>query len=223
VTDIRRERWTATPRRQLLREQIVLRTKGNRRLGSFYWEAIRSLREGEDEVRFQVAGHLLRELQEELPKHLDVPEPKAGGVGEFWGWIQSAWEAVSKDRPATVGNQLWKDATIDGPLARFLAKLHDKIRHYKTVMDRKANRFDHMLVRLDPSLSGAPGSLREDLVRDWMHTNGVFNAATHSVDPDEFEDTVEIFERLLEDRVARQTLEKEDAITAFIREVEGRA
>lgn len=223
MADIPRERWTATPRRQLLREQIVLKTKMNERLGSFYWEAIRSLREGDDAVRFLVAGHLLRELQEELPKHLDVPEPKVGGVGEFWGWIHGAWEAVSKNRPAAVGNQLWRNASIDGALARFLAKLHEKIRHYKTVMDRKAIRFDQMLVRLDPSLTGAPGTLREDIVRDWMRTNGVFNVATHSVDPDEFENTVEVFERLLEDRLAPPTLEKEDAIRAFVREVEGRA
>jgi len=84
-------------------------------------------------------------------------------------------------------------------------------------------RYSEMLGRLDPSLAAAPESVRKDVVEDWLRINGVFNAATHSVNPKEFEDTVEVFERLLEDRLAPPTLEKEDAISSFVREVESRA
>jgi len=197
--------------------------KSTPQLGSFYWEAIRTLREGEDDVRYQVAGHLLRELQSELPKHQDVPEPKGRGVGEFWGWISVAWETVAQGRPEKIGSYLWRDEPIDGALAKFLALLHEKISHYKAVLLRKAARYDEMLGRLDPALASAPEGVRENIVKDWIRTNDVFNAATHSVNPDEFEDTVEVFERLLEDRLAPPTLEKEDAIAAFVRELEGNA
>jgi hypothetical protein len=211
----------ATPRRHLLREQVAL--KSTLQLGSFYWEAIRSLREGEDDVRFQVAGHLLRELQEELPKYQNVPEIRGRGVGEFWGWVSVAWEGIVRGRPEKVGDELWTTTPIDRPLARFLATLHDKIRHYATVLIRKRTRYDEMLGRLDPNLATAPDAVRKGVVDDWMRLNEVFNTATHSVDPEQFEDAVELFERLLEDRLAPQTLEKEDAITAFVQEVERHA
>lgn len=221
VADIPRERWTGTAKRQRLRQLVA--AKSTEQLGSFYWEAIRSLREGEDDVRFHVAGHLLRELQEELPKHQNVPEIKGKGVGEFWGWIRDNWERVFSGRPDQVGDKLWVNVPIDGPLAKFLASLHEKIRHYATVLERKAARYEAMLGRIDPSLAAAPEAVRKGVVDDWMRLNDVFNTATHLVIPAQFEEAVERFEEHLTDRLAPHTLEKEDAIAAFVSEVESRA
>lgn len=61
MADIPRERWTATSRRQVLRDR--LEKASTAQLAAFYVEAIRALREGDDQVRFSVAGHMLRELQ----------------------------------------------------------------------------------------------------------------------------------------------------------------
>lgn len=220
MADIPRERWTGNAQRQLLRDELGKASTA--RLAAFYWEAIRVLREGDEEIRYAVSGHLLRELQDVLPKHLQVPGT-GGGAGEFWGWISVAWERVVRGRPEVVGNELWATIAIDRPLARFLARLHEKIRHYATIMGRKRARHAAMLGKLDPNLAGAPEVVRKEVVDAWMNLNELFNTATHSVDPEQFEDGVELFERLLTDRLMPRTLEKEDAIAAFIGEVESHA
>jgi hypothetical protein len=51
----------------------------------------------------------------------------------------------------------------------------------------------------------------------------VFNSATHSSKPEQFEAAVEAFEEFLGDRLAPRTFEKRDAIADLVREGEGRA
>lgn len=220
VADIPRERWTATPRRQLLRER--LENASTPRLAAFYWEAIRALRDGDDEVRFAVAGHMLRELQAGLPRTLDVPEEK-GRVGDFFGWLRDAWAGLITGRPESNGDELWTGAVIDRPIARFLATLHEKILFYAGLRPRKRDEHTQMLSELDPSLGHAPDAVRKAIVDTWMDLNEIFNKATHSEDPDEFEMAVETLERVLIDRLAPPTVVKQDAIAAFVREFEGDA
>jgi hypothetical protein len=220
VADTPRERWTATPRRQVLRDR--LEKASTRRLAAFYMEAVRALREGNDEVRFSVAGHMLRELQAGLPTHLNVPQEK-GKVGEFFEWLRVTWVELIKGRPEKSGREMWRDATVDRPFAKFLATLHDKIQFYAGIRPRKRDEHSAMLGKLDPSLGHAPETVRTEIADTWMGLNDIFNTATHSVDPDEFEKAVETFELVLEDRLAPRTVEKQDAITAFVKEFEGRA
>jgi hypothetical protein len=56
-----------------------------------------------------------------------------------------------------------------------------------------------------------------------MDLSDVFNNATHSSKPGEFEDAVEAFEDFLIDRLAPKTFEKRDAIKALVEEAEGHA
>lgn len=185
-------------------------------------EAIRALREGDDEVRFSVAGHMMRELQGGLPKHLNVPQEK-GRVGDFFEWLREKWAVLINGRPEKSGEELWLGASVDRPFAKFLAVLHDKIQFYAGIRPRKRDEHWAMLGKLDPTLGRAPETVRSEIVDTWMELNGIFNTATHSVVPDEFEKAVETFELLLEDRLVPRTVEKQVAIATFVKEFEGRA
>jgi hypothetical protein len=222
VADIPRERWTATSRRQVLRDR--LEKASTAQLAAFYVEAIRALREGDDQVRFSVAGHMLRELQGGLPKHLNVPQEK-GRLGDFFAWLRVTWTALIQGRAEKSGDELWRGETVDGPVAKFLAMLHDKIEKAAGIRPRKRDEHSAMLGKLDPTLGDAPETVRGEIVTTWMELNDIFNTATHTptVDPEEFEKAVETFERLLEDRLVPRTVEKRDAIAAFVKEFEGRA
>ena len=79
------------------------------------------------------------------------------------------------------------------------------------------------LTRLDPRLGQTPQSVQVAVVKDLMRLQDVFNSATHSSKPEEFEPAVEGFEEFLIDRLAPKTFEKQDAIAALVREGEGRA
>ncbi len=220
MTETPRDRWTMTANRQLLREQLELRSTPQ--LAAFYEEAIRALREGGDDVRFSVAGHMLRELQAGLPRFLNVPQEK-GRVGDFFEWLRNRWASLITGRPPKKGRQLWLNEKIDGPFARFLATLHDKIEFYAGIRPRKRDENTAMLDKLDPRLTDAPDIVRQAIVRTWTDLNDAFNTATHVVVPADFEKAVETLESLLEDRLKPRTVEKREDITAFVKEFEGRA
>jgi hypothetical protein len=216
----RHERWNATPKRVLLGEQLQKATTP--RLTAYYWEAIRALREGDDEIRYAIAGHALRELQNGLPSLLDVPEVR-DSLGNFFGWLRDQWTKIVLNRPAKIGAELWTGVQIDRPLGVFLATLHDKIETYSRLNPRRREMHRSALGRLDPSLGMAPESIQSAVVETWMDLSDVFNNATHSSSPDEFEAAVEAFEEFLIDRLAPKTFEKRDAIKALVQEAEGHA
>lgn len=215
-----RDRWKVTAKRVLLGEQLVKKTTP--RLTAYYWEAIRALREGDDLIRFSIAGHALRELQNGLPHHLEVPEER-GRLGDFFNWLREQWRGLLQGRPEKVGAELWTGVVIDQPLGTFLGALHDKIETYIGVYPRRREMHRSALGRLDPGLSQVPDAVQETVVTTWMELSRVFNSATHSSDPDEFEAAVEAFEDFVGDRLAPRTFEKQDAIEDLVREGEGRA
>jgi len=221
MPDSPRSRWTTTtPKRVLLREELLKATTP--RLTAYYWEAIRALHEADDEVRFAIAGHALRELQNGLPNHLNVPEEK-GRLGDFFNWLRERWRSISSTRPPKVAAELWTGLPIDRALGVFLGRLHDKIEEYADVNPRRREMHRSALGLLDPGLSEAPETVQDAVVTTWMGFSQVFNNATHSTKPEEFEAAVEAFEDFLIDRLAPKTFEKRDAIAALVREAEGRA
>jgi hypothetical protein len=220
MSDPPRDRWNATPKRVLLGEQLVKRTTP--RLTAYYWEAIRALREAEDEIRFSIAGHALRELQNGLPHHLEVPDER-GRLGDFFTWLRDQWRKLLPGRPPKVNAELWTGLEIDHPFGVFLGTLHEKIETYAGVYPRRREMHRSALGRLDPGLSQAPDAVQEAVVTTWMELSGVFNDATHSSKPEEFEAAVEAFEDFLVDRLAPRTFEKQGAIAELVREGEGRA
>jgi hypothetical protein len=169
VPDIPRDRWKVTPKRVLLGEQLLKATTP--RLTAYYLEAIRALREADDEIRFSIAGHALRELQNGLPDHLDVPEEK-GRVGDFFNWLRDQWRKLLPGRPPKVHAELWAGLEIDRPLGVFLGTLHDKIETYARVNPRRREMHRSALGRLDPGLSQAPDTVQEAVVTTWMGVNG---------------------------------------------------
>ena len=220
MTGTPRDRWNATPKRVLLREQLLTATTP--RLAAYYWEAIRALREADDEIRFSIAGHALRELQNGLPNYLNVPEV-SGGLGEFFGWLRDTWPRLAADRQAAEAGEVWIAATIDPALGRFLGTLDDKITTYAALYPRRREMHESALARLDPRLGQTPVTVQKLVVSTWMRLQDTFNSATHSSQPEEFEATVEAFEDFLIDRLAPRTFQKQDAIAALVREAEGRA
>jgi hypothetical protein len=217
--EVARDRWNATPKRILLREQLLKATTP--RLTAYYWEAIRALREGDEEVRYSIAGHALRELQNGLPNYLNVPEV-SGGLGEFFGWLCDAWQPLPL-RWAERGAGERSVETIDPALRRFLGTLGDKIKIYSAAYPRRRDMHQSALVRLDPGLGETPDTVQKVIVSTWMRLQDTFNSATHSSNPEEFESAVEAFEDFLIDRLAPRTFEKRDAIKALVEEAEGHA
>src|SRR5205814_1364620 len=142
--------------------------------------------------------------QNGLPHHLDVPEEK-GRLGDFFIWLRDQWRKLFPNRPPKDGADLWTGLVIDGPLGVFLATLHDKIDIYDNVHPRRREMHRSALGLLDPGLGQAPETIQEAAVTTWMHLSGVFNNATHSTKPEEFEAAVEAFEDFLIDRLAPRT------------------
>lgn len=215
-----RQRWNVTPERVLLGEQLLKSTSPT--LTAYYWEAIRALREGDDLIRFSIAGHALRELQNGLPHHLEVPEEK-GRLRDFFGWLEGQWKRLQRGRPEKAGRELWTGEEIDKALGTFLGALDERIATYLGVQPRRREMHRSALGRLDPDLSQVPDAVQEAVVGTWVELSGVFNKATHSINPEEFEAAVEAFEAFLGDRLAPRTFEKRDAIEALVREGEARA
>jgi hypothetical protein len=220
VPDTPRDRWNSTPKRVLLRELLLKKTTP--RLTAYYWEAIRALREADDEIRYSIAGHALREMQNGLPHYLNVPEV-AGGLGEFFGWLRDAWQSLISSRAGNEAGELWVETTIDPALGRFLEALDDKIETYSAAYPRRRDMHQSALTRLDPGLGQTPDTVQKVVVRTWMRLQDTFNSATHSSNPEEFEAAVEAFEDFLIDRLAPRTFEKQAAIANLVREGEGRA
>jgi hypothetical protein len=220
VPDIPRERWIATPNRVLLGELLAKHTTTE--LTAYYWEAIRALREADDEIRCSIAGHALRELVNGLPNHLDVPEV-TGSLGEFFGWLRDTWRPLAARRAANASGEVWIGTTIEPRLGRFLADFDGKIEDYAATHPLRREMHQSALTRLDPRLGQTPESVQVAVVKDFMRLQDVFNSATHSSSPEEFEPAVEGFEEFLIDRLAPKTFEKRDAIAALVREGEGRA
>jgi hypothetical protein len=165
MSDPPRDRWNATPKRVLLGEQLVKRTTP--RLTAYYWEAIRALREADDEIRFSIAGHALRELQNGLPHHLEVPEER-GRLGDFFNWLRDQWRKLLPGRPPKVDAELWTGLEIDRPFGVFLGTLHEKIETYAGVYPRRREMHRIALGHLDPGLSRAPDAIQEAVVTTWM-------------------------------------------------------
>jgi hypothetical protein len=215
-----RDRWNATPKRALLREQMLKATTP--RLTAYYWEAIRALREGDDEIRYSIAGHALRELQNGLPNYLNVPEV-SGGLGEFFGWVRDAWQPLALRRVGKEAAEPWVETTTDPALEHFLGTLDGKIKTYAAAYPRRRDMHQSALARLDPGLGQTPDTVQKVIVSTWMRLQDTFNSATHSSNPEEFEPAVEAFEDFLIDRLAPRTFEKRDAIKALVQEAEGHA
>jgi len=200
-----------------LNDRIVLRT--NARLGSFYKEAVRSLREGDVDVRIAVSGHMLRELLDGLRKDMEV-EKAEGGAGKFWAWVREEWDKVTTKRPVTAGKRLWSTELVGKLLGGFLAGLHREFLRMSVLMPARRVQHEQTLAKLDAGFAGAPEKVRDDLVGVWGQFSDAFNSATHSADPDEFEELVERFEDFLRDRLIPRTFEKQSAIEDFVRRVE---
>lgn len=216
-------RWTRTANRVLLRDQLVNATKSSR-LASLYWESIRALGDPDNEARHAIAGHLLRELQDGLPRYLNVPEER-GRLGDFFQWLAGTWRKLMRGRAARAANGLWVGETVDGRLGAFLGVLHDKIDEYAAVYGRRRETQRLALGQLDRGFGDVPGSVQKAVVDRWMEIHDVFtNAAHHRLKTSsELEDAVEAFEEMLIDRLAPRTFAKQDAIAALVREAEGRA
>jgi hypothetical protein len=220
MSDPRRDRWNATPKRVLLGEQLLKSTTP--RLTAYYREAIRALREADDEIRYSIAGHALRELQNGLPNYLNVPEV-TGGLGEFFRWLRDTWPRLIAGRAANEAGELWIGMTIDPALGRFLGTLDDKIETYAAAYPLRREMHQSALARLDPGLGQTPDTVQKVVVSTWMRLQDTFNSATHSSNPEQFESAVEAFEDFLIDRLAPKTFEKRDAIAALVQEAEGNA
>jgi hypothetical protein len=213
-------RWAVDSKRQVLHDHIVQRVSP--RIGAFYLEALRSLREGDADVRIPVAGHMLRELQDGLRKEMNV-ERVQGGANAFWEFVRDQWAMVITKRPAAPGKWLWADELIDKALGRFLARLHQEVQRMNVLRPKQRDQHTGLLGEMDPGFARAPEKVRMDQVEIWMGFWDTFNTATHAADPDEFEDKVERFEDFLRDRLIPQTFEKQAAIADFIRGVESSA
>jgi hypothetical protein len=161
----------------------------------------------------------LRELVNGLPNHLDVPEV-TGSLGEFFGWLRDTWRPLAARRVSMASGEVWIGTTIEPRFGRFLADLDGKIEDYAATHPLRREMHQSALARLDPRLSQTPESVQLAVVKNWMRMQDVFNSATHSSNPEEFETAVERFEEFLIDRLAPKTFEKRDAIAALVREGE---
>ncbi len=190
-----------------------------------YWAAIRALDDGSNTERYAIAGYLLREVQEQLPRHLAVPQATPQmRLGDVFSWLSDRWTALLGVTGCRDGDGIWS-GNVDRSLARFLTDLNKKIAQYRGDRPRWADVQRRTLGHLDPALAAVPAATQQDVVDDWLDCHDVFNAAAHhqQVDAERFEESVRAFEALLGERVVPRTFERQRQIEELVREAEGRA
>ena len=216
-------RWTAEPRRALLRDELS--NRATPAIAAMYWEAVRALDNGSNGERYVIAGHLLREVQDHLPGHLEVPQatPRMR-LGDVFRWLRGRWNGLVRATRTRDADGRW-GGSVDGALARFLWDLGRKVSQYEADQPKAEDLQRRTLGHLDPALAAVPEAAQRDVVQAWRGFHDVFTSTAHHApaDPDLFEETVEAFEALLGDRLVPRTFEKQDLITQLVREAEGRA
>jgi hypothetical protein len=216
-------KWVLRPERILLREQITRRT-GSERLAGLYWESIRALNDPENSARHAIAGHLLRELMDGLPKVMDVPEER-DRLRDFFQWLLGAWQRLTRTRALKTDRGLWNGDAIDDRLGKFLGELDSRVERYAATQVRRRDVQQRVLGNLDAGFGAVAAPIQDTFLARWMDTHDMFTLAAHHGldDLSKLEAAAEVFEELLRDRLAPRSFEKEDLIAAIVQEGEARA
>ena len=210
-------------RRILLRDELARRSSPQ--IAAMYWQAVRALDDRGNGERYVIAGHLLRETQDQLPRHLDVPDaaPRMR-LGQVFQWLKGRWNRLIGSTASCGTDGRWA-GSVDGPLAKFLWDLNKKMAQYEADRPRTVDVQRRTLATIDPALAAVPDAAARDVVAAWLRFHDVFTSAAHhgTVDAPDFERAVEGFEDLLGDRLVPRTFEKQDEIARRVREIEARA
>jgi hypothetical protein len=191
-----------------------------------YWQAIRAIDDPLNEERIPVAGYLLRELQDALPKYLPTAAQakKRLTLGNFFTWLEGEWPKLVENSECAGDDGRWS-GEIDKVLARFLGELGGWISRYRADNPRWRTFQRDVLGELDPALSEVPELTQAAAVALWLDLHAFFNAAAHHATIDEatFEERLQVFEDFLGDRLIPRTFEKRDRIAQMVKEAEADA
>lgn len=184
-----------------------------------YLGSLRALADDGNPDRHPQAAHSLREIMQNLPRHLDVGVPPRGAsLGDKARNLIDAWG----DRPAcpSVGEP------IDKALAAFLQKFLDFVGWHHLHKPQQKVRAAAIISGLDPTRIALPAPIRESRAEEWRQCQSFFvQVAHHSGGWSEadFMKWVAFFEEMLIGYLQPQTFTDWDEIDALIAEGEGLA
>ncbi len=179
-----------------------------------------------NEDQIAIAGYLLRELQQALPKALPAaPQAKSRlKLDNFFSWLEARWPKLAQNSSCARDDGRWS-GTVDRALATFLADLGRWIVRYRDDNPRWKAFQRQTLGTLDPALSEVPEQTQAAAVEFWLDLHDFFNTAAHhaTIDEKTFKERLKAFEDFLGDRLIPRTFEKRDRIAQLVREAETRA
>lgn len=115
------------------------------------------------------------------------------------------------------------DGEIGDPLVAFLESAESVFVRNRQHNPKKRERYEEMLIRLDPSTTPVSDEKRKRLFEEWKRIRGFFLGVCHhgkTTDIDEFTEYLEQLERHMLARLRPRTFETQDALDQIISDAE---
>lgn len=188
-------------------------------LSSMYLGSLCALADDGNPDRHPQAAHSLREIMQNLPRHLDVGVPPRGAsLGDKARNLIDAWG----DRASCPGT----GDPVDKVLAAFLQKFLDFVSWHRLHQPQQKVRAAAIIFGLDPTRVALPAPIRESRAEEWRQCQSFFVQVAHhggGWSEADFMQWVAFFEEMLIGYLQPQTFAEWDEIDALIAEGEGRA
>ncbi len=202
------------PRQQRLYEALVAISPA---LAAMYLGALVVLGDTQNPDRFALSAHGIRELVDNMPRHLGVKVVYLGQkLSDKVGEINRGWTSI---RPRLADCNSGSQLSIDEEIASFFCKLDQLLADSEAIAPGQDQELAEVLRLLDGSRSILPPALEKRNVSGLRALAGFFvRVLHHSTEPreDEFRNRLDLLESFLLDQLRPRTFEEHAALDALL-------
>jgi len=182
---------------------------------NLYYCALMALSQNQNPCRFIIAGHLIRELIDGLPRFLDCSQPKKPEeVKDMVNNLRAVWCRCNASK-----QENW-DKTVNNALVKFIKEAKKFFDWYERECPDRRERNVNLVRNLDPSEHRLPSQLEQMRADEWRDYQHYFCGVLHLGDPREFEQRLDALEICLIDALVPRTFEEFDQIDKLLSGVE---
>lgn len=180
---------------------------------TLYYSAILALNQTENPSRFVMAGHVLREMIDKLPKFIGGPRPKKPPtLKEKVKELQGAWSNY-----LATSQEEWYGAT-ERSKTKFLKCAKAFFDWFSKEHPIRLQRDVSLLRKLDPSTNFLPSLLEKHRAIELQKLKEYFTGVAHLKEPVEFEEWLGALEAYLINMMVPRTFEDKKEIDMLLEE-----